>query len=124
MTQRPLSYIEKGIVLGLKDAQFLAEVVLWAQENIARRSGQNINARTLKIAADIYSINGIREPHVDTIDECVEYEQIDAKEAANLLGCSTRNVRSLAARGRLPGRKRSGSWYFNRDDVEVFQQYR
>lgn len=44
-------------------------------------------------------------------------EQITAEETAVMLGCGKRNVRDLARRGVLQGRKVAGSWHFDRAQV-------
>ena len=41
-------------------------------------------------------------------------------EVASWLGCSTRNVRALAERGALPGRRVGRSWTFDAVDVQDY----
>ena len=41
-------------------------------------------------------------------------------EVASRLGCSTRNVRALAERGALPGRRVGRSWTFDVVDVQEY----
>ena len=41
-------------------------------------------------------------------------------EVASRLGCSTRNVRALAERGALPGRRLGRSWTFDAVDVQDY----
>ena len=41
-------------------------------------------------------------------------------EVATRLGCSTRNVRALAARGALPGRRVGRTWTFDAVDVQDY----
>lgn len=112
-----------GVVLDAADATDLARAVLAAQEMASRR-GAYFKPRILVLAAELTSLAG--DPEVARVedDEHVEYEQIDADTAAHLLGCSPRNVRDLAARGRIPAVKRAGRWCFNRDDILVHRDYR
>lgn len=112
-----------GVAIPYADARRLAETV-FALADFCRRRGQRVNPGIMKLAGEIVSICGNPEPppHVD--EETVEHEQIDVSAAAEILGCSTRNVRTLADRKRLPGWKQQGKWWFNRDDVETFRDYR
>ena len=45
-------------------------------------------------------------------------------EVASRLGCSTRNVRALAERGALPGRRVGRSWTFDVVDVQEYIESR
>ena len=45
-------------------------------------------------------------------------------EVASRLGCSTRNVRALAERGALPGRRVGRSWTFDAVDVQEYIETR
>lgn len=112
-----------GVILSMADAKDLAATILAAQD-LAARHGARLKSNVLIIAAELTSADGETEQPALPTAETVEYEQIDADTAAELLGCSPRNVRDLAARGRLPGVKRGGRWWFNRDDLQVFRDYR
>lgn len=112
-----------GVVLSLPDAQDLAQAVLVAQD-LAGRHGARLKPHVLMIAAELSSIHGTTEPTAPALEHSVEYEQIDTDTAADILRCSPRNVRDLATRGRLPGVKRGGRWWFNREDITVHRDYR
>lgn len=59
------------------------------------------------------SIKSIRDHRSSNSDA----ELIDTKEAAEILGCSPRNVRARAESGSLPGRKIDGRWLLQRPAV-------
>lgn len=112
-----------GVVLRAEDAEDIAAAVFAAQD-VAGRHGARLKPNVLAIAAELSSLRGRTAPALPVVEHPVEYEQIDADTAAHILGCSPRNVRDLAARGRLPGVKRAGRWWFNRDDIQVHRDYR
>lgn len=112
-----------GVVISMKDAADIAHTLLAAQD-LATRHGASLKSSVLVLAAELSTAQGTTEPRHHPIEHTVDYEQIDADTAAELLGCSPRNVRDLAARGRLPGIKRGGRWWFNRDDVIIYRDYR
>lgn len=112
-----------GVVLTAEDARDLA-AALFAAQDLAGRHGAHLKSNVLLIAAELSSIRGTTEPALPALEHSVVYEQIDADTAAHIMGCSPRNVRDLAARGRIPGIKRGGRWWFNADDVEVHRDYR
>lgn len=112
-----------AIVLDMNDARALADVA-FAAADLAASRGARINPRALRLAEQIRSASGITEHPDIGKSHPYEYERIDAATAADILGCSTRNVRALATRGRLPGNKQGKQWWFNRDDVEVFRDFR
>ncbi|MEC4763361.1 helix-turn-helix domain-containing protein [Mycobacterium sherrisii] len=55
--------------------------------------------------------------HADWDDD-MAYELLDSDAAAALLGCTPGNVRDLARRRSLPGRRVGGRWVFERTAVE------
>lgn len=112
-----------GVVLAADDARAVATTILAAQD-LATRHGARLKSRVLLIAAELSSTTGETEPTAPLVEHTVEYEQIDADTTADLLGCSARNVRDMAARGRLPAVKQGGRWWFNRDDIEVHRDWR
>lgn len=112
-----------GVSLTYADARRLADTV-FALADFCRRRGQRVNPGIMKLAGEIVSICGNPEPPPQADEETVVHEQIDVNGAAKILGCSTRNVRTLAGKQRLPGWKQQGKWWFNRDDVETFRDYR
>ncbi|MGP5378857.1 helix-turn-helix domain-containing protein [Corynebacterium casei] len=113
-----------GVVMLRPDAaRSLAKAVIQASDAMAQR-GQVIDPKVLNLAIEVSSAAGNPEPPSQVIEETFSYEHITTKEAAKALGCSPRNVRKLAADGRLPGQQRGTGWLFRREDVEVFKQYR
>ncbi|WP_176460585.1 helix-turn-helix domain-containing protein [Rhodococcus sp. 05-2254-4] len=60
------------------------------------------NARTQ--AAQMVSLSAVSKSAHD--------HEFDTREVAELLGCTTANVRDLRTRGKLPGRRHGGRWYF------------
>lgn len=112
-----------GVILNRDDAVALGRAIIAAQD-IAGRHGARLQSNVLVLAAELTSIDGDTEPAPPATTDHVEYEQIDTTTAANILGCSPRNVRDLADRDRLPGVKRGRSWWFNRDDVLVYRDFR
>lgn len=48
------------------------------------------------------------------------HDSLDAQAVAQRLGCSTRNVRYLALRGRLPGQRVGDRWIFDPEDVAEY----
>lgn len=46
-------------------------------------------------------------------------DEMTTSAAAQLLGCTARNVRSLATRKTLRGRRMAGRWFFERAEVEA-----
>ncbi|OFQ35886.1 hypothetical protein HMPREF2943_10500 [Corynebacterium sp. HMSC072D12] len=111
------------MILGYSDARRLSTAVL-AAADLAQRHGANLNPKILHLAAQIHSATGHSEPVRPTFEDTAEYEQITTASAAEILGCSERNVRRLAQRGRLPGVRNGKPWYFNREDVEAYRDYR
>lgn len=118
----PVSLSGDYIVIPHGDARSLAKVVFAAAE-LAARHGARIDSRVLHLAEQINSASGISEQARLTAEHPYQYERIDAATAADILGCSPRNVRALATRGRLPGDKPGKQWWFNRDDVEVYRDF-
>lgn len=112
-----------GVVISMKDAADIAHTLLAAQD-LASRHGARLKPHVLLIAAELSSIHGTTEVAHPAIEHSVEYEQITANTAADILGCSPRNVTDLATRGKLPGIKKSGRWLFNKDDIIVYRDYR
>lgn len=47
---------------------------------------------------------------------------LSAMEVAVVLGCSSRNVRALAARGSLPGERLRGRWSFDPADIADYRR--
>ena len=120
---QPVPISVPAIVLDVTDARALADVA-FAAADLAATRGVRINPRALQLAEQIRSVSGITEQAELCEPHPYEYERIDATTAAGILGCSARNVRALAKRGRLPGDKQGKQWWFNRDDVEVFRDFR
>lgn len=120
---RPVPISVPAIVLDMADARALADVA-FAAADLAATRGARISPRALQLAEQIRSVSGTTEQTELHQPHPYEYERIDATTAADILGCSPRNVRALAARGRLPGDKQGKQWWFNRDDVEVFRDFR
>lgn len=112
-----------GVVLDVASARAICSALLSAND-MANRQGGRLNFELMTLVAQIRSAIGETEPAPRGLDEHVEYELIDAQQAAGILGCSPRNVRSLAAKGRLPGAKPGGRWQFNREDIEVYRDYK
>ncbi|GAC59021.1 hypothetical protein GOHSU_68_00130 [Gordonia hirsuta DSM 44140 = NBRC 16056] len=56
---------------------------------------------------------------LDPADADSYEDQIGTATAAALLGCTPANVRDLAGRGTLPGRRISGRWVFDRTTVQL-----
>ena len=112
-----------AVLLAVDDARHLAEAV-YRLHALAPRHGGRVNPSLLTLAAQISSATGTPEPHELATNEPIEHELIDATTAAELLGCSPRNVRKLADTGKLPGNKIGNRWQFIRDDVEVFRDWR
>lgn len=120
---KPISLTATGVIIATEDARALARVVFGAAD-LANRHGMVLPAHILALASDLHSAAGTTERPAPAIENTVEYEQIDTTAAADILGCSPRNVRALAARDRLPGVKNGGHWWFNREDVEVLRDFR
>lgn len=116
----PVSLSGDVLIITHNDAHLLSRAVLSAAD-LAHRHGANLNPKVLRLAAQIHSVTGHSEPARTSFEDNVEYEQITTTQAAEILGCSDRNVRSLAQRERLPGVKKGKPWFFNRDDVEVYR---
>lgn len=60
-------------------------------------------------------------PHAD--DRAIT-DVLTTTQVASRLGCSTRNVRALAERGALPGRRVGRSWTFDAVDVQDYIETR
>ncbi|MHA2789676.1 helix-turn-helix domain-containing protein [Corynebacterium sp. S7] len=112
-----------SVILTQQDAAGMAEIVL-ASADMAARQGMRVNPRLLQLAAQIKSANGTTEQPAETPEYTIQYEQIDTTEAANILGCSDRYARKLADTGRIPGTRNGGRWFFNREDVETYRDFR
>lgn len=112
-----------GVVLDAESAHMICSALLSAND-FANRHGGRLNYDLLTLVAQINSAIGTSEPAQNSFHDHVEYELIDASQAAELLGCTTRNIRSLAAKGRVPGTKSGGRWQFNREDIEVYRDYK
>lgn len=121
--KEPLSLSGDLLIITHSDAHLLSRAILSAAD-LAHRHGATINPRVLRLAAQIHSATGHPEPARTSFEDNAEYEQVTTARAAEILGCTERNVRRLAERRRLPGVKNGKSWYFNRDDVEVYRDYK
>ncbi|MGO2865595.1 MAG: helix-turn-helix domain-containing protein [Corynebacterium casei] len=112
-----------GVVLLRPDAaRSLAKAVIQASDAMAKR-GQVMNPAVINLAMEISSAAGHPEPDQPPIEHAYEYEHITSNEAAEILGCSTRYIRRLAADGRLPGERRGAAWIFDREDIEVYKSF-
>ncbi|OFK67463.1 helix-turn-helix domain-containing protein [Corynebacterium sp. HMSC074A09] len=118
-----LSLPRGGIVIDAESARAICSALLSVNDRLNRHGGR-LNFELMTLVAQIRSAIGETEPAPRGFNEHVEYELIDAQQAASILGCSPRNVRSLAAKGRLPGAKPGGRWQFNREDIEVYRDYK
>ena len=49
---------------------------------------------------------------------------LSVREAAELLGCSTRTLRARLARGEIRGHKRDGAWRIARSDLPLTEAQR
>lgn len=119
----PVSLSGDVLIINHNDAHLLSRAVLSAAD-LAHRYGAIIDPKVLRLAAQIHSVTGHSEPARISFEDNVEYEQVTTARAAEILGCTERNVRRLAERRRLPGVKNGKSWFFNRDDVEVYRDYK
>ncbi|MFY1656905.1 helix-turn-helix domain-containing protein [Micromonospora sp. WMMD1274] len=132
-----------GLVLGLGSGQFLAGPVgalylaraLAVAERVAARDGVRPPADFVALravvdvaaaearAAATGSLEVPATPHgaqseVIGSDPVVLVDPVDVREAAALLGCSTRNVRAHCRRGAFAtARRRPGGWLLERADV-------
>ncbi|MDK8800412.1 helix-turn-helix domain-containing protein [Corynebacterium coyleae] len=120
---RPVAVHAPAVILDATDAQSLARTI-FAAADLATRHGARIDPRVLNLATDLISATGQTEPVYVEAEEHIEHEQIDTTTAAAMLGCTGRNVRALAAQKRLPGTKNGGQWWFNRNDVEAFRDFK
>ncbi|WP_034650596.1 helix-turn-helix domain-containing protein [Corynebacterium vitaeruminis] len=117
-------YLPAGhVLIPAADARSIARAIFKAQEELGKR-GASFHPSVLKLAAYLNSITGRTEPTPQPQADTVRHEVIDAPEAAQILGCTTRNVTNLLARKRIPGRKVAGRWQTTREDVEVYRNYR
>ncbi|HUR48306.1 MAG TPA: helix-turn-helix domain-containing protein [Acidimicrobiales bacterium] len=57
---------------------------------------------------------------IPSSDDRETNDVLTTTEVAERLGCSTRNVRALAERGALPGRRVGRSWTFDLVDVQEY----
>lgn len=112
-----------GVVLSAEDARRMSTAI-FSVADFANRHGARIDPGVLVLAAEITSATGTTAPPEQLADEPIGYERIDVATTAELLDCTERNVRDLLARGRLPGQKIAGRWHLNREDVEVFRDWR
>lgn len=92
---------------------------LAACEKVIRRQGGRLPADVRRLTVDLAAATGTTEHSFDTGGEGIDYEQITTATAAQILGCTPRNVRSLVARGRLTGRRHGGVLLVARDEVEA-----
>ena len=92
---------------------------LAACEKVIRRQGGRLPADVRRLTVDLAAATGTTEHTFDTSGEGIDYEQITTATAAQILGCTPRNVRSLVARGRLTGRRHGGVLLVARDEVEA-----
>lgn len=113
----------ESVVISVDDANELARIVRGVA-HFARSHGATIDSKALALVEEISSATGATEHGAAAESEPVQREHIDVTTAARILGCTTRNVRDLASRNRLPGVKPAGRWLFYREDVEVFKNWR
>lgn len=68
------------------------------------------------------SQHGVADPGCEAApsEPMTRPEPMNVLDVADLLGCTAQNVRALAARGSLPGRKTGSSWVFYRHDVDEY----
>lgn len=124
MTNKSVFFVPAAaIIIDPRAAKILANAALQGNE-YANKHGARLTPAALSIASDILSAIGTTEPPRTPTPQAIEYERIDSTTAAELLGCSPRNVRKLAEQQRLPGDKQHGIWTFNRDDVICYRDYR
>lgn len=113
---RPVFTPSGDVILSGETARLLGRALLAANNELGRRGGR-LAAPVRSLAVAIGSAPGTTEYDDEGPDDTVVHEQIDVFTAAEIIGCSPRNVRALAQRGRLPATKLTGRWVFHRDDV-------
>jgi excisionase family DNA binding protein len=111
-----------GVLLTPDDADYIARA-LQLLDRLLRENGstptprlQSVTAKLAKCAetGSAAGSNGRTDcrfgaSHADS-DQHAGYALISTSDAARLLNCGERNVRDLAARGRLRARRSGGCW--------------
>jgi len=59
-----------------------------------------------------------------TASPCSQGERITTVQAAERIGCTQRNVRALAERGRLPGERTARGWELDAAGVDAYNRHR
>ncbi|WJY97193.1 helix-turn-helix domain-containing protein [Corynebacterium fournieri] len=114
--------IRSALILDQEDAINVGRALAYL-DRTQRRAGGALAPALREIMEEIAANFG-NSAHIEqATDECVRHEFIDVEEAAHILSCSPRNVRDLATRGRLPGRKLAGRWQFLRAEVEQLRDF-
>lgn len=110
-------------ILSKQEADLIARTLVEANRAVSR-VGARLPPAALDFARLVFDTEKAKALEAEA-NETLEYEEISAAEAADIMGCTDTNVRTLARAGRLHGHQRqNGRWTFNRYDVENFANHR
>lgn len=112
-----------SIILHVNEARALADVIVQATPLLQQR-GLNLHPNILNLVAGINSVRGTSEQSPEPIEETVTSEWLSTSEAAEIMGCGTRNIIRLINKGNLPSRQIGSVHHILRDDLDTFLKYR
>jgi len=115
-----------GVLLEPADAEYLLKAldVLLANQHASAQLSAFIDrlrktAENLATTADNTSAGGRMLGSQRDSAHTAPYDLVDTSEAAAILGCTSRNVRDLGARGVLPRHRAGGRWLYPVASVEA-----
>ena len=108
-----------GVVVSDDDARTLLDALTVFRSVLLRQGSRptakldSLHARLVAAVGDSETGAGARVPDGRGGSAAsFAHELLDSDAAAQLLGCTAANVRDLARRGALPGRRVGGRWVF------------
>jgi hypothetical protein len=118
------------VLLGGHECAALAPTLTRALRD-AERAGQHVDDAARDAIGEIAELAerwkaalGVGTPGMPRSTPDDEPETLSSMEVARIVGCSTRNVRALAQRGSLRGRRTTSGWLFDPVDVAAFNAAR
>ena len=112
-----------GIVLTDQQAFAVGAAIQSADKFMRQYHNARMNPVAMNIAKQLTSSGrGKTERPLEDVSEYVQHEQIDTSTAAEIMGCTPRNIRYLIDRRIITGEYRAGRWWVSRSEVECRAQ--
>ncbi|KGF15163.1 helix-turn-helix domain-containing protein [Corynebacterium freneyi] len=121
-----MDFFNRVVVLSPYEARTLAKTVLRYDRTVpgglrphVRKLADTVLAGLPSLPAEPEMASPLRTHH-----EVRGADVVTTGEAARILDVTPRRVTQLAKEEKLPGNKPNGRWFFLRDDIEAYRDFR